>query len=435
MKKKLYRLAALCLAALLLSGCTSQPTHEQAAVQAVASSQQTLSPDEAPAQAQEESPATAESEIQREELEEMPVVPEAEKAPAEIPAAPGLTDEYVLLEVLGKAEQALPDNSFNFSSPAQLSSEQLLMLFLMLMPRSELETCRSAADARYYFTEDYVRSTLDRYFEGYTFDIAQCSPYDTQSGAVVMNVLVGNCAGFGQYLYLRVTEQSADGNTATYTVDFCRTLYHDGEPASQVYRQKVYTVEYYDGGWYYRSAKTVFCEPEETQRAEEAPLPDFDPSAAVTSEEFVLSNGVRLGMRYDEVIETLGGVVAPAVPEEEYPYFWHDGIFYSFSRDEDGSYRLNNLQITENNPDVFTLHGLRTGMPIEAVFATIPARDTELKQWAQQMLYDDGENRAWLEFVAMSYYSMRIFTEKYVADITFSRVGTQVKYITLSVMQ
>lgn len=366
------------------------------------------------------------------EQAEPPAQEQPEPVPIfEIPAAPWLTDEYAAQQIIATAEKALPDDSFQFSNPSELSSEQLLMLYLMLTPWDELQTHRSALDAFYYYTDSDIRATLDQYFEDYIFDITQCSAYDAQSGMARFNVPAGDSsAGFGNYLEPRIEEKSSEGNTATYTVGFYRTLYQDGEASSECYRKKVYTIEFYDGGWFYRSAKTVFFLPHAVM--EEVPLPDFDPKAPIKDEEFVLCNGVRLGMRYDEVIETLGGVVTPAVSEEEHPYFWHDGTVYFFSLAEDGEYRLVSLQIAGAQSGVYTLRGIRIGMDIADVFALIPAQDTELKRWAEQEIYRDGEYHAWLEFVANSFYSLRIQAQTQIADITFSRVGTQVKYIDLT---
>lgn len=353
-----------------------------------------------------------------------------EEAPAfEIPAAPYLTDEFIEQQIIRKAEQALPDDSFQFDEAGDLSSEQLMMLYLSLTPRDELETHRSKLDGYYYFPAEDIRETLDRYFESHTFDITQCANYDAASGAARFTVPAGDDTGFGQYLEPRIEEKSADGNTATFTIGFYWTLYHDGVSSSECYRRKVYTVEFYEGGWFYRAAKTLFFLP--PAEMEEVALPDFDPAEPVAAEELVLSNGVHLGMRYGEVIETLGGVVAPAQPEGKYPYFLHEGIFYSFMADDAGEYRLQDISIQGAQSDVSTMRGIHLGMDIADVLALIPARDTQLKKWAVQTLYEDGEKIARLDFVADSFYSLNIETGESVLSITFSRVGTQVKYINI----
>ena len=70
---------------------------------------------------------------------------------------------------------------------------------------------------------------------------------------------------------------------------------------------------------------------------------------------------------------------------------------------------------------------------MESVFDKFPCTDRELKQWAIQTVYDDGTGHtADLEFVANSYYSLRLFTpEGYAFSITFARADNTVKYIDL----
>lgn len=170
---------------------------------------------------------------------------------------------------------------------------------------------------------------------------------------------------------------------------------------------------------------------QEPEEASEEDAPTYDPSAAVTSDEFVLSNGVRMDMSYEEAMQTLGNPAgAPAEPGGDYVSFETDGVIYTFYPAQDGVYYLWSVHI-ENGTDVTIFRGICLGEYIDDVFAKIPARDTELKQWAWQVLYEDGENCSYLEFVALSYYAMRIQTADFSAHLTFSRLGTAVKWIDL----
>lgn len=98
-----------------------------------------------------------------------------------------------------------------------------------------------------------VRSTLDRYFKEYTFDITTCKNYDADSGCVVVPI----ASGFGGDRDVRMVEKQFDQTIGTFTIDFHQKLYNDERPDTEVYQRKVYTVEFYDGGLYYLSAEVV----------------------------------------------------------------------------------------------------------------------------------------------------------------------------------
>ena len=161
----------------------------------------------------------------------------------------------------------------------------------------------------------------------------------------------------------------------------------------------------------------------------------WDPQTPITSEEFVLSNGIRMKMTYEEVLDILGTFdETPDIPNANTGYFHvsADGIIYTFYRLGGGSYRLKNLHISEECKDITFFREIGPGQNIDEVFAKIPAQDTELKQWASQVLYEKDGYNSYLEFIAMSFYGMRIETPTMSADITFSRDGTNVKYINVS---
>lgn len=168
--------------------------------------------------------------------------------------------------------------------------------------------------------------------------------------------------------------------------------------------------------------------PEEPQAPAEPAA--YDPTTPVASEEFVLSNGVAMDMTYEAVLDCLGdGPDAPETPGGDTVTIQWDGILYGFYPAEDGSYRLDYINLSEECKDVTIFRGIGVGMPIDEVFAKIPAWDTELKQWAIQTIYDEGSCRSTLSFVALSYYALDIFSPDYHAAITFSRAETAVKWV------
>lgn len=170
--------------------------------------------------------------------------------------------------------------------------------------------------------------------------------------------------------------------------------------------------------------------PEEAPAASESPAITWDPTEPVASEEFVLSNGVAMEMTYDEVLAILGDLPdAPATPSGDYVMLEQDGVTYTFHPGEDQVYRLTKLYISEDCRDITFFRDIGIGMHIDEVFARIPAQDTELKQWAWQTIYEDGGYKSSLEFVALSYYFLRIVTPEYSAHFTFAREGTTVKWV------
>ena len=172
------------------------------------------------------------------------------------------------------------------------------------------------------------------------------------------------------------------------------------------------------------------AEPEAESETAPAEPAVYDPTAPVASEEFVLSNGVAMDMTYAAVLVCLGdGPDAPETPGGDTVTIQWDGILYGFYPDEDGVYRLDYLNLSEDCRDVTIFRGIGVGMPIDEVFAKIPAWDTELKQWAIQTIYDEGSCRSTLSYVALSYYVLNVYTPGCHAAITFSRAETAVKWV------
>ena len=167
--------------------------------------------------------------------------------------ADALNDEDVIFNVLCPPEIGLVDEGFTFDSPDELSSDRLFMLFLLWTDYEDLAACQNPEDQQFYFEEEQIRSTLDRYFKEYVLDMTEIPSYDSEHDAVV----VGNASGFGGDRDMRIVDREVEGNTVTFTVDFHQRLYFDERPDTEVYQQKVYTIEFYDGGYYFLCAKKV----------------------------------------------------------------------------------------------------------------------------------------------------------------------------------
>ena len=179
-----------------------------------------------------------------------------------------LTDENLHSILIGP-EVALVNNGFTFDSPADLSSEQLFMLFLYWS--SDYTYTRDnykQADGKYHFTESFVNSVLRYHFRdgSFTFDITQCGNYDASDGTAVIE----NVSGFGGGPDLRIADvQVLEGSTVQVTADFYNAdPFLDGSGGELRYARKVYTLDFYYGGALFQSARF-------------APLPEDDLRAAL----------------------------------------------------------------------------------------------------------------------------------------------------------
>ena len=179
-----------------------------------------------------------------------------------------LTDENLHSILIGP-EVALVNNGFTFDSPADLSSEQLFLLFLYWS--SDYTYTRDnykQADGKYHFTESFVNSVLRYHFRdgSFTFDITQCGNYDASDGTAVIE----NVSGFGGGPDLRIADvQVLEGSTVQVTADFYNANpFLDGSGGELRYARKVYTLDFYYGGALFQSARF-------------APLPEDDLRAAL----------------------------------------------------------------------------------------------------------------------------------------------------------
>ena len=159
----------------------------------------------------------------------------------------------------------------------------------------------------------------------------------------------------------------------------------------------------------------------------------YDSNTPLQASEFTLPRGLRFGMSYDEAYWLCGDAVSDAFTGEVGRSFTCEGNTYSFG-DDDILYYVMIRSTSGESDSAPTVRGIRLGDSIDSVFDKLPCTDRELKQWAMQTVYDDGAGHsAGLEFVAGSFYSLRLYTpEGYVAAITFARADNTVKYIDLS---
>lgn len=177
-----------------------------------------------------------------------------------------LTDENLHSILIGP-EVALVNNGFTFDSPADLSSEQLFLLFLYWS--SDYTYTRDnykQADGKYHFTGSFVNSVLRYHFRdgSFTFDITQCGNYDASDGTAVIE----NVSGFGGDRDLRIADvQVLGGSTVQVTADFYNAdPFLDGSGGELRYARKVYTLDFYYGGVLFQSAQFAAL-PEDDLRA------------------------------------------------------------------------------------------------------------------------------------------------------------------------
>ena len=158
----------------------------------------------------------------------------------------------LLLAFLSGTEVVQTDDGFTFDNPGELSSDELFRLFLWWTNRSALEKYRNPDDGWFYFPSSAIHRTLDCYFRRYSFDITQCTGYDTKSGTVVDQTAAlapGN-------LRLQRVSKTMDGHKVTYVVDFYPVL-DDLQVGPEPFARKEYTLLCYPGDFYVESARYV----------------------------------------------------------------------------------------------------------------------------------------------------------------------------------
>lgn len=164
-----------------------------------------------------------------------------------------LTDEN-LLGILLDPEIALVNDGFTFDSPEDLSSEKLFMLFLLWSADSTRDNYIQA-DGKYHFTQDFINGILSHHFRtgSFTFDITQCRNYNASDGTAVIE----NVSGFGGGPDLRIADvQVLESSTVQVTADFYNANpFFDNSGGEIRYARKVYTLEFYNSGALFQSAR------------------------------------------------------------------------------------------------------------------------------------------------------------------------------------
>ena len=138
-------------------------------------------------------------------------------------------------------------------------------------------------------------------------------------------------------------------------------------------------------------------------------------------------------MYYEEVTSLLGYTGEMPPVENGSCSLDINDIFYGFEQTEEGNFRLVYIVVDELAADVSIFREIRIGDSIQSVFSKIPARDTELRQWAYQTLYGtdqyDTAGYAQLDYVAMSYYTINFVTPAGGIHLSVTRDGMQLYHV------
>lgn len=154
-----------------------------------------------------------------------------------------------LQEILVAAEIAVAgENDFLFYKPTELSSEVLYRLFLWHSGYDTLvQDCLDAESGEFYITKEYISAVLSRYLKDFSLDITQIHGYNREKDAIVTRQV----SGFGGDRYVQTVEMFKNGNLATIILDF----FDNPEKSGLPYMRKTYSLEFYDGGYYYLYAQ------------------------------------------------------------------------------------------------------------------------------------------------------------------------------------
>ena len=157
-----------------------------------------------------------------------------------------LTDSY-LVSLVHTLELGMTSAPFTFDRPKDLTPEQLWLMFLLLMPKAELEATYDKQDGMYHITQKMMENTLISYLEYFQFDITKNPGYSETLGEIV----VPTVSGFGGGMLAKLREKHVDGSTVTFTVD-----YYAGDDVGFTAPEyaKTYTLTFFYGRYRYESA-------------------------------------------------------------------------------------------------------------------------------------------------------------------------------------
>lgn len=152
--------------------------------------------------------------------------------------SPETLPEYYYEMILSSLEIAYPDGLY-FESPAELTEQELYTSFQLFADQDDLLACWDEAAGAYLYSEKFICSVLDRYYEGYVFHIEDDPEYDPAYHAIASQIV----GGFGGGIYVSGVMVRADGER----YNICGTVRDgNGDPMCQ----KDYVLEFYDGGFY-----------------------------------------------------------------------------------------------------------------------------------------------------------------------------------------
>lgn len=152
--------------------------------------------------------------------------------------SPEALPEFYYEMILSSLEIAYPDGLY-FERPAELTEQELYISFQLFADQDELLACWDEAAGAYLYSEKFICSVLDRYYEGYVFHIEDDPDYDPDYHAIATQVV----GGFGGGIHVSDVTRQTDGDCCT----ICGTVRDgNGDPTCQ----KDYVLEFYDGGFY-----------------------------------------------------------------------------------------------------------------------------------------------------------------------------------------
>ena len=148
-----------------------------------------------------------------------------------------LPDAY--FSVILSSMEAAYSAELSFENVEELTEAELYTSFQLFSSEDDLLNCWNEAAQAYCYTKDMICSTLDRYYNGYTYRIEEDPFYDPSYDAIVTTVV----GGFGGGLYVDDLKIQSDGSKC-----IIEGTVRDGN--GEEIARKEYTFEFYNGGFY-----------------------------------------------------------------------------------------------------------------------------------------------------------------------------------------
>ena len=242
------------------------------------------------------------------------------------------TDDYLISLVIGEEIALTGDNSFTFETPMDLSSQELYMLALFWGgDTGAFDHCYDQETQMFTLQQEDLEAVLSLHLKEYALDLTEVSGYDSTVGAVV----TWTVTGFGGDRYMGISEKKVEGNVVTFTAQF----YEDYDKTGQPYAAKTYTLEFYDGGYWFLSA---VMEQGSDPGPEARSLAAFQPDGTVDWDQltffvFLMCDEDEIGKNAEEYLtmtaEVFDGVVRRYLPELTYTH--HSSSYFTYA---DGLY-------------------------------------------------------------------------------------------------